>query len=196
MRVDWTLVTGPQVEPLTLDEAKQHASIHQDDDNALIDAYLRAAREAAESHLGRALYTQTWKLELGGFADVMWLPMAAPLQSVTHVKYYDEAGVLQTLAQSYYTVDTTSTPGRVVRAPEQSWPSVQSDRLMPVVITYVCGWSSVDSIPELIKQGLRVYLAGVESDRMDGEAALRAARACWDLVGRVEWREPECWLWR
>lgn len=201
IRGEWTLVTGPAEEPIPLTEAKLHASIVQDDDNVLVDAYLRAARQAAELHLGRGLLTQTWAAQFSGFADEMWLPMAAPLQNdpdatpstAPVVQYYDVDGVLQTLATSSYLVDTRSEPGCIRRAPNQSWPSVQCDRDRPVVITYVCGWTNADDVPELIKQGIRVYMAGVESDRAGAAVgSVAAAERCWDLAGRVHWRPPQC----
>lgn len=190
---EWSLVTAPAEEPLTLAEAKLHASITQDDDNLLTDAYRVAARQAAEQYLGRGLFTQTWQAQLAYWAEVIWLPMAAPLQSVTSVKYYDGDGVLQTLAASSYVVDTTSEPGRIYRAPNTAWPSVQADRLVRVIVTYVCGWTSVDTIPELIKQGIRLYLATSDADRVgaDSAAAKAAAEACWRAYGQVFWRPPE-----
>lgn len=192
IEANWALVTGPTQEPLTLEEAKQHLAISQDDDNALLAAYLTAAREAAQQYMGRALFTQTWKMTLSDFADEMLLPMAAPLASVTTVQYYDENGVLQTLSTDSYTVDTVSEPGRVLLAAGQSWPSVQSDRRGPrVIVTYVCGWADVALIPELIKQGMRLYLASAEGDRVgDQIAARRAAESQWAMAGCVYWRPP------
>jgi uncharacterized phiE125 gp8 family phage protein len=198
---DWVLVTAPAQEPISLDEAKLHAGIVQDDDNLLTAAYLKAARLSCESYLGRGLFTQTMRAQFSAFADILWLPLAAPLQNDPNanpstapvVQYYDDAGVLQTLATSYYVVDTTSTPGRIVRAPNQTWPSVQGDRLAgSVVVTYVVGWTSVDDIPEDIKQGIRVYVAGFDGNRVD-VVSEKAARACWLGAGQVFWRPP---AWR
>lgn len=192
---EWALVTSPAQEPLSVDEAKLQASITQHDDNLLIAAYIRSAREAGQNFLNRAFFTQTWKLQLAWFDDVIWLPMAAPLQSTPTpptVQYYDENGTLQTLATTYYDVDTTSEPGRIVRKPNQTYPSVQSDRLRPVIITYVCGWSTVDDIPEPIKQGMRVYVAALDADRLDAEAARKAAEILWIQAGQVFWRPPTC----
>lgn len=191
MRAEWVLVTGPVQEPLEVDDAKQWAVAHQNDDNVTFDALIRGAREAAQNYLGRAFFTQTWKLQLEYFADVVWLPMAAPLASVTSVTYYDSDGVSQTLSTSYYTVDTVSEPGRIVRAPNQTWPSVQSDRLMPVTITYVCGVTDVANIPEMVKQGMRYFISGMDADRLKAQDAIAAAHACWDCIGPVYWREPE-----
>lgn len=186
---DWALVTGPTSEPITLEDAKNHLHMHQDDDNALVNDYLRAARQAAENYLGRGLFTQTWKLNLSRFADVMWLPMAAPLASVTSVKYYDSSGTQQTLATTYYTVETVSTPGSVVRAPGQSWPAIHSDRLMPVEIIYVCGYADTALIPDDIKSGIRVYLSGLENGTLD--VAKKAADAIWSNAGVVRWIPPQ-----
>lgn len=192
-----TLVTAPTEEPLTLAEAKAHLVISQDDDDALLSAYLSAARAAAESWMERAILTQTWRLQLAAFAETISLPMAAPLQNdagatpstAPAVQYYDSAGDLQTLPTTYYLVDTTSTPGCLRRAPNQVWPAVQSDRARPVLVTYVCGWTAPGAVPEVIKQGMRLWLAGAEADRTEaagaGAAARRGAESLWTLAGRV-----------
>lgn len=182
MEWHWALVTGPAQEPLTLDDAKLHARVTHNRENVLIDAYITASRQAFEQFASRAAFTQTWLASFSRFSEVLPLPMAAPLQSVTSVKYYDTDGTLQTLATSYYTVTTSTEPGQIERAPDQSWPSVQADREFPVLITYVAGWDAVTSIPEMVKQGMRLMLASFAEDRLGAaeiEAARRAAEACW-----------------
>lgn len=193
---DSTLVTAPTEEPLTLAEAKAHAVISQDDDDALIASYVTAARMAAEAWMERALLTQTRRVSFDGFADVMPLPGAAPLQhdaaatpsTAPVVQYYDTAGTLQTLATTTYLVDATREPGCIRRAPGQVWPAVQADRDRTVLITYVCGWTSPGAVPELIKQGMRLWVAGAEADRTDvgaGAPSRRAAEALWTMAGRI-----------
>lgn len=194
MRCEWALVTGPAQEPLSVAEAKLHLSLTQSDEDGLTLSYLTAGRQAAEQFMSRALFTQTWRMQLEHFADIVWLPMAAPLQSVSSVTYYDGDGTLQTLPTTYYEVDTVSQPGRIVRKPGQSWPTVQCDRLMPVTITYVCGHATTDAIPELVKQGIRLYVGAADTDRqggIDSEASRRAAEHCWLMAGQVFWREPQ-----
>lgn len=200
IRCEWDLVTPPTEEPIDISLAKLHASIVQTDEDALIYTYIKAARQAAETHLNHALMTQTWAFHVECFTDVMWLPMAYPLQNnaaavpstAPVVQYYDGDGVLQTLSTSYYEVDTMAGPGRILRAPNQSWPSIQSDRTFPVRITYVCGYTSADLVPEMVKMGMLLYIAGCDGDRV-GEADRRAAERCWDVAGRLDWRHPE---WR
>jgi uncharacterized phiE125 gp8 family phage protein len=192
MTADWSLVTPPTVDPLTLVEAKAQCRIAVADEDALLTSYIGAARQAAEQYLGRGLLAQAWALQLSDWADVIPLPMAGPLQSVTSVAYYNDAGTLTTLAQSAYLVDLRAEPGRVMRAPNQVWPTVQSDRLIGVVITYVVGWGSAAVLPELIKQGLRLHVTYSDA-RASADAAsiLAAAQACWSLYGRL-WYLPPC----
>lgn len=195
MSIEWVRTVEPLQEPITIEEAKQQARITHDQSDGLLSSYIRTAREVAEDYLGRGLFTQTWKLTLDWFEDVIYLPMAAPLQSVSSVKYYDDAGTLQTLNSTYYTVDTTCRPGRIYRAPNQYWPTVQSDRITGAVeITYVVGWTNIALIPERIKQGIRLYVTYLDMDRdgleLGGEQARKAAEACWS--DRVYWRYPEC----
>jgi uncharacterized phiE125 gp8 family phage protein len=190
----WTLVTGPTVPPISVDEAKDQARISDTASDLLIANYIEAAREAAELYMGRGLLTQTWKLTLDAFANVIPLPMAAPLQSITSVKYYDENGVLQTLATSVYDTDLVSRPGRVTLKVDQTWPTLQTLKRNGLVeITYVVGWTSADLIPERIKQGIRQYVTYLDQDRdgMDVRAldAQQAAERCWS--DRIGWAAPQ-----
>jgi uncharacterized phiE125 gp8 family phage protein len=202
VRWDWTLVTGPAQEPIDIGDAKAHARITHAREDALIDAYIVAARQAFERCTDRAAFTQTWRLSLACFADVIPLPMAAPLQNAPLaspstapvITYYDSTGTLQTLATSAYVVNTTSEPGQIERAPDQTWPEVQTDRRFPVSVTYVAGWSDVADIPELVKQGMRLFVTAMDMDRAGGSpdaaAARKAADALWSPY-RVFCREPE-----
>lgn len=193
IRCAWSLVTGPTSEPVTLAEAKAQCRITDSYSDGPVAGFIVTAREAAEQHMGRGLLTQTWKLVLDQFANVIELPMAAPLQSVTSVQYYDTDGTLQTLATTYYGVDTIARPGRVVLKAEQSWPSVQSDRRDgAVIVTYVVGWTSALLVPERIKLGIKQFVAYLDADR-DGMEALaleahQAAERCWSDV--IHWTPP------
>jgi len=207
VRYAWNIVTGPVEEPISIAEIKAQARVTHDREDALLYSYIVAAREAAESYLSRGLLTQTWRMDLEYWPDVVSLPMAAPLQNdalaspstAVAVQYYNSTGVLTTLATTYYAVDTTSTPGQVVRAPLQSWPTLQSDRSLSVVITYVVGWTAPDLVPETIKQGIRLLAASMPRPRdtaVDMDAVTRAAQACWDRAGCLSHIPPDCYASR
>jgi uncharacterized phiE125 gp8 family phage protein len=175
-------------------EAKGHLRITDNQNDGQIASYIAAATEEAEQYMGRGILTQTWKVVFDWFANEMPLPMAAPLQSITSVKYYDTDGTQQTLSTSYYDTNTVRRPGAVVLKAGQSWPSVQSERRNGrVEIIYVCGWTSADAVPERIKQGIRQFVAYLDLDRDGLEpaalAARQAAERCWS--DRISWTPPD-----
>ena len=180
----YTRTVDPTREPIALDEAKAQARITDTHSDALLASYITAARDKAEEILGYGLYTQTWRADFEEWDEAFPLPMCRTLQSVTSVKYYDVNGTLQTLSATYYETDTLARPVRLVRASAMSWPTLQADRRIGrIQITYVVGWSAVTSIPEQIKQGLRLWVTYLDADR-DGRdpqalAAQTAALACW-----------------
>ena len=151
MNTAWALTTPPTLEPLTVDEAKQQLRIDNDADDAAVDRRLKSARSQAETYLMRGLLTQTWTYAQDVWSDEILLPMAAPLASVTSVKYYDASGTLTTLATTVYLADLLSEPGRVVLKPAQTWPALQANRVLAVEIVYVVGWTSANLItPEIV----------------------------------------------
>lgn len=184
MTVTRTRTVDPAQEPITLTEAKAQARITDSNSDGLVASWVATARWMAEDTLGYGLFTQTWRADFSAFEDVMPLPMALQLQSVTHVKYYDTTGTLQTLSSSYYELDTMRRPAGIVRAADVSWPALQADRRVGLVqVTYVVGWTTIALIPERIKQGIRMYVTYLDADRdgMETQAgqARAAAEACW-----------------
>lgn len=143
------LITAPSVEPVTLDEQKLHSNIFDNDKDTFISESIIAAREFVEDFTQRAIVTQTHELKLDSFTDCITIPKGN-LQSVESIKYIDTDGVLQTLSTSIYTVDTASSPGRVVLAYNQSWPTTR-DVINSVTIRFVCGYGLATSVPKSIK---------------------------------------------
>lgn len=158
----------PTQEPFSLVDVKLHCRIPADvlDEDAMTREYMRAARVLFEEYTQTTAFTSTWVWVQDDFCgDDIVLPMGAPLQSVTSVKYYDTTGTQQTLATSYYRVDTVSRPGRVVLKPDQSWPDVQSDRGQAVEVTYVAGHSTAAAIPPTAKVGMYLLINHLVENR-------------------------------
>lgn len=161
-------------EPILLADAKLQLRIDTTADDVAVARRISGARARAEAYLMRGLVTQVWIYAQDGWTDEIQLPMAAPLQNnpleaggstAPVVQYYDTAGTLQTLATTYYTVDTISEPGCIRRAPNQSWPSLQADRQLAVKITYVVGYTSAASIPADIIDGIYLLLGDSQEFR-------------------------------
>ena len=197
MRVDWKRTVAPTTEPLTVAEAKRHCRGLMDitDEDSLFEQFIPGAREVAEEFTSRGFFTQTWKYVQDDFTNEMWLPRAAPVQSVTHVKYYDVNGTLQTLSTDVYRLDDVAEPARVVLKPDQSWPSVQSDRGQAVEITYVCGWSTTAAIPASIKVGIALIAGHLYENR--GTVAVGVGVGAVELPLSAKWfLSPHCVEWR
>ncbi len=196
VRCRWTVTVPPTEEPVSLEEAKAHARITDSNSDGVIDSFIVVAREACEGFTGRGLLTQTRQLVLDRFVDIIPLPYAAPLQSVSSITYYDTNGALQTLATSVYDVDTIVRPAEVVLKPNQTWPETQYERINgAVTIEYIVGWSTPGDVPERMKQGIRQFVAYLELDRDGMEPQALAAKAAAERhwTDRVEWTPPR---WR
>ena len=196
MVASWQRSVAPDFEPISLEEAKAQMRVTHSDEDGVILGFIAAARETGEEYLGRAIPESTWVLALSDWADEVPLPMAAPVQSITSVEYYNESGTLTTLSSTYYALDSIRRPAYLMKAPNQVWPALQSDRrTWRVKVTYVAGWASAAVVPERIRQGIRLYLAHLDLNRDGSEAsaalARKAAEACWS--DRVFFPPVECW---
>jgi uncharacterized phiE125 gp8 family phage protein len=195
MNAAWTLLTAPQTEPISVDDAKLHLKVETTTEDVQLVMTIRAARAAVEEYLGRALITQTWVYTQDRWSDDIRLPRAAPLVSVTSVKYRDEAGTQQTLTSSVYLVDTASEPGRVLLAPTQSWPALQSGRPGAVEITYVAGWTTASLVPDPIRWAILLKIGGFHAFREDRAGLNEVAHPSGAVEAllapyRVYWRPP------
>lgn len=78
------LVTAPASEPITLADAKKFLRVTHAHEDDLIGLLITAARQAAEARTGRALITQTWRLQGIPDGDIVKLPHS-PVAAITSV---------------------------------------------------------------------------------------------------------------
>ncbi len=194
------LVTEPQNQPLSLNEAKAFLKLGDDDtaDDALIMALLRAAVRHVETFTGRALITQTWRLTLDRWPsrsrldDQLWegvreaaervettnfieIPKA-PLQSVSAFQVFDSSDAASTVATTVYFVDGESQPGRVGLRHGQTWPSTTQRPHHGIQITIVAGYGDdANGVPDDILAGLRLLLAHFYENRAACDQATNLA---------------------
>ena len=150
-----------------------------------------AATALAEERTGRQLVTATWTLKLDAFPAheaPIELPKA-PLQSVTHVKYYDTAGVLQTLSSALYAVEAPvgdfAEPGRIVLNYGEVYPGTYA-QLNAVEVEFVAGYGTTSAVPGLMKAALLLVVGELFERREDAvtgtsiaEVPLAARRLLW-----------------
>jgi hypothetical protein len=204
-----TIVVKPTAFPVTMDEARAHMRIDSDDaaEDAIISANINAATAYAEKWLGLALITRTFDLFLdqwptrrtekwwdgtrtGSISEMfqtereLMVPFP-PLQSVTHIKTYDDSDTESTFAASKYFVDTATKPGRIVLrdAAETPAPTRVANGLE---IRCVAGYGDdYADVPENIRQGILRMAAHLFEARgecpLEEAADVSGAGALWGI---------------
>lgn len=144
----FTLKTAPTFEPVSIDDMRNHCRISTNDEDSLLRIYLSAARSWVEAYTQRALCTQTWQLSLSGLPYEIQLPRAAPLQTVTFLKYYDSDNTLTTWNSSNYLLPAFHEPALLMPTQAATIPSLYA-REDAVQIEYIAGYATGACPPRL-----------------------------------------------
>lgn len=176
------LITAPAVQPLTLEEVKEHLRVDYTDADALITAYIEAATSYVQGRngfTGRALVTQTWELVIDHFPlHEIKIPLP-PLQSVESIKYDASDGLETTLATDQYWVDDVSEPAWIVPI-TGGWPTGVLSAINAVRIRFVAGYPATDdsppdlrgNIPGAIKQAMLLQIGNFHEHREENIVGL------------------------
>lgn len=158
-------------------EAKQHARIDSDAEDALIDDYVRAATSEVEEMLGMALVSSTWTAHLDLFPPCREIAVPrVPLVSVTSITCVDPDGLLHAMPAADYYVVSGQWPGRIVLADGADWPEAR----LPwgdVRITVTLGYGPPAAVPEVFKQAVRLKVTRHFEQRDDHQQTLDSAIA-------------------
>ncbi len=134
------IITPPPVEPVTLAEVKAQLRIDTDDEAALLEGYIQAAREDCEDFHGQSYVQRTLEYVLDRFPrrDRIMLPRP-PVQEIQSVTYLDRDGTEHTLDDWMPALDGDPA---VILAPGKSWPFVQLYPVGAVRVRYIAGYLS------------------------------------------------------
>jgi uncharacterized phiE125 gp8 family phage protein len=136
---------------------KLHSRIDVDEDDALINTLITAARMQIEQMASHRMVTQTLALSIDDFPDSGILYLEGPVQSVSSIQYYDLDGNLQTWDDELYQVDITANPARVMPAYDEDWPDYLDD-YNSIVVTYVAGCGNANEVPAILKQAIKLLV--------------------------------------
>lgn len=183
------LIIPPAMEPIALDAVKAHLRVDVTDDDALIAAFITAAREYCEGFQNRAYITQTWQLWLDAWpaGGEIRIPRS-PLQSVSSVRYYGADNTEYILAPTDYLVDTKSEPGRIVLAYGKNWPSVTLRPANAVCVEFTAGYGDVATVPQRVKQAI-LLLVGHWYDSREVAAVGKLVSEVPFTVNALLWQE-------
>lgn len=169
------VVITPPEPVVTVEEAKLHARIDGDVEDALVERLIATATRSIDGPdrwPGVAIGQQTLEMRLNSFACTEIMLSCPPVIEIVSVTYLDQDGVDQTLApEDYRKLDRS-----IVPAWGKSWPSARRDH-EAVRIRYKAGYSAV---PEDIRGGIIAAVADMYENRETtlteaGERALEFA---------------------
>jgi uncharacterized phiE125 gp8 family phage protein len=151
----------PAISAIEFEDAVKQVELPSDDTTHTrhLERIIAAAVADVERHTRRALITQTWRISLREFKPRIYLPRP-PLQSITSIQYTEADGTVMTLSPSLYQVTLDASPAYVEPAFGQSWPSIRSETVEPVVITYVAGYGDdAEDIPSQFQNAIYELVA-------------------------------------
>ena len=144
------------MEPLTLEEAKQHLLISPNDTNhdTFVTALIEASRQEFEHDTQALTVQRSVQEESATWFDPHWTFYFRPVVLVNSITYFDDNNQTRTLDPSVYSVDYPNR--RIYLAPDQEWPTLY-DRWDAVKVDYDAGYL-VDDVPETAKAAIKLKL--------------------------------------
>jgi uncharacterized phiE125 gp8 family phage protein len=154
-------LSQPSAMAIPLDAAKAHLRIDSNntDSDALVTRLIKAETRRYEDFTGRIMSATDFRMTLQAWSDPLIIP-AAPVRSVTAVKYSDADHDLQTVDPSNWTFVSTSSGGEIWFESGFSLPTL-STRPDPVWVEFQAGYDD----PNASGSGDDPELEAVEADQ-------------------------------
>jgi uncharacterized phiE125 gp8 family phage protein len=154
------LIDAPLVTPVTLAEAKAQLRVEHGDEDDLISRLIGAAVAFVDvkGALGHAMISQKWGQWVGPNVSGKVRLILGPVIEVNAVKYYDDAGDLQTDTLANYEVNGAEFANTIGPKDGYSWPSA-ADRSDAIRIEYTVGYGEATTdVPETLRHALLMLI--------------------------------------
>tara|TARA_R110000803_G_scaffold48061_2_gene99901 strand:- start:4085 stop:4690 length:606 start_codon:yes stop_codon:yes gene_type:complete len=155
---------------VTLEEAKLHLRVMQEDDNTYINNLIMVAQQTIENYCNLLIFKTTVIQRGDCWADISSLYFSPIKNSgaatLTHIKYYDSNNTQQTWASSNYIFDKFSQPCRIGIAPDITLPTL-AIRIDAVEVKYEIGTTDADLVPLAIKQACLILVGQWYENRQE-----------------------------
>jgi uncharacterized phiE125 gp8 family phage protein len=160
------LLSGPAIEPLSLQEAKNWLRIDTNLEDTLVQALVTSARVVIEAHAGVQMITQSWRIVMDRWPQAWPMPLPLrPLISVEAVRIIDDIGAAESLPSTEYILDLAGMHPRLhfsIQPPPPGRP------LAGIEIDVISGFGpAAMDVPEPLRQAVRVLLARWYENRGD-----------------------------
>lgn len=191
MKVYATRTVDPVALPITLSDVKAQLRIDHADDDALLGELIAAAVSAVEARTGRALLTQSWRIDTYGLqGDMPLLIPVVPVQEIAGVAYLDSDGVEVAADTADFRLTADRSRAIVEPRPGQSWPQTGEYR-DAIRVTVVAGYGDTADAVEPALRAAMLYIVDwwyTRSDSLSGDAPdLPAAAAMLIDQHRTGW---------
>ena len=158
------VINAPPVEPVTLDELKDHLKIINDYEDSILESLIKIAREVIEKETNRSFVQQTLLLTFNGWPVFPIELRRPPLISISKIEYKTKEGDLQEWDPLNYIVDDLSFIPEVYLSGEAVLPNYELYPTNNILVTYLAGYTSEGNdytynIPEIYKHAIKL-LAG------------------------------------
>lgn len=152
-------LTPPPAEPITLAEAKAHLRLDAADEDVLLAALVRAAREHLEGQTGLALIARTFRLYLDRWPSARVIRIAkGPVQSIESVTVYDDAGLPVEVDAAGYLLDGAARPARLVLPGRPA----AGRAINGIEIDFTAGFGeSGADVPDTLKRAMLLHVAAM-----------------------------------
>ena len=163
------VTTGADTIALTLAEVKAQCAILPAvvEFDAKLTALIKAGQNHAEKYCGQWFSERTVVVRCDDFCDFSRLSVA-PVRGVTAIKYFDPAGVEQTLPNTVYRPELDGMDGSIVLKPGQVWPTKQGGTR--ISMTADVGYEAA-GLPDAVKHALLLWVADSFLNRGNAEQA-------------------------
>ena len=149
----------PVAEPITLAEAKAHLRLDTSDEDALLSALIRTARDYLEGQTGLCLVTRLLRLYLDDWPEGKVIQIArGPVQTIEIVTVYDAFGTPVEVGTSGYVLDGTASPARLV-LPDRPG-TARGVNGIEIDFTAGFGESGAD-VPDTLKRAMLLHIAAM-----------------------------------
>jgi len=153
-------LSQPDVEPITLEEAKLHLRVSHDDDDTMIEAMIASARELVENYCNRNFVSAGFAILFDGDLPVSDATLELPLPGITDVvsvQYRDGDDDVQTWDESGYSFDAE----RQTLRPTGAWPDGTDLR----VEVQAGDASSAPQVPPAIRAAILLHVGDLYDAR-------------------------------
>jgi uncharacterized phiE125 gp8 family phage protein len=156
-------LAGPAGEAVTLAEAKAHARIDGNDEDALIASLIAAAREYLEAVTGLCLMTQRFRLYLDQWpADGVVQIDRGPVQAIETVTVYGADGTPSEAALAGHVLDGAARPARLMLAD----PPQPGRMANGIEIDFSAGFGdTATDVPDGLKRAMLLHVSEMFSYR-------------------------------